>query len=333
MDYIVFKNIKNDKVNKEKIDQYLNKYLLKNRTIYIIQKNKSDNLFKVYEIVNELNMEYEVEKSSYKKTENGSIIKIDINQNNISEVKSCLSEIANIDKIIICKGEHGIIEIDFIEGNCIISRELFFKTVKLTVGTTLSVLAIVLMINSQFTITNKKHVNKVIGIIDGSYTKQYKNVVYNTNPKEELTETHGDNMIDFAKKLSDNVEIYYYDATNIEGKIDSNNIVLGLEYMKDKNINVINISLSSKKYSSEIENWIKSNPEIKVYASYNNLANTFDYPAMYGETIGVGKRNANISYKERDKVYFNNRIIILPNLFKVYEGNSYLSLYEILNNM
>lgn len=333
MDYIIFKNIKSDKLNQEKISQYLNKYLLKNRTIYIIQKNKSENLFKDYEIVSELNIEFKVEKSSYKKIENGSIIKININQNNISEVKNSLLETDNINKIIICNDEQGIMEIDYIEENCIISRELFLKTVKVILGIIIAIIATILIINSQFTITHKKNVNKAIGIIDGSYTKKYSNVVYNTNPKEEFAETHGDSMIDFAKKLSDNVEIYYYDATNIEGKIDSNNIILGLEYMKDKNIDIINISLSSKKYSSEIESWIKSNPEIKVYASYNNLANTFDYPAMYEETIGVGKRNSNISYKEEDKVYFNNRIIILPNLFKVYEGNSYLSLYEILNNI
>ena len=239
----------------------------------------------------------------------------------------------NINKIIIANRDKGIIEIDYIEDKCIISKELFLKTVKLIIATIIATITTVLIINSQFTITNKKNVDKSIGIIDGSYTKKYQNVVYNTTPREELSETHGDSMIDFAKKLSDDVEIYYYDATNIEGKIDSNNIVLGLEYMKDNNINIVNISLSSKKYSSEIESWIKANPEIKVYASYNNLANTFDYPAMYEDTIGVGKRNSNISYKKTDKVYFNNRIIILPNIFKVYEGNSYLSLYEILNNI
>lgn len=333
MDYIVFKHIKNDKLDKKKVNKYLNKYLLKNRILYIIFKNKNNDLFKEYKIVNELNIEYEIEKSSYKKIENNKVIKKHITKNNINEIKKSLFETDNIAKIIICKDEHGIIEIDFIEGKCIISRELFFKTVEFVVGIIIVVIISILIINSQFTITNKKSVNKAIGIIDGNYTKKYNNVVYNTNPKENLIETHGDNMINFAKELSYDVKIYYYDATNIEGKIDSSNIILGLEYMKDKNVDIINISLSSKKYSSEIENWIKSNPEITVYASYNNLANTFDYPAMYEETIGVGKRNWNISYKEKDKIYFNNKIIILPNLFKIYEGNSYLSLYEILNNI
>ena len=87
------------------------------------------------------------------------------------------------------------------------------------------------------------------------------------------------------------------------------------------------MSISSKFYSSDIESWIKDNSNIRVFASYNNLINSIDYPAMYKEVYGSGKK-VDIEYKDKDYTYFTNKVIIFPNITKVYEGNSYLSLYN-----
>lgn len=52
--------------------------------------------------------------------------------------------------------------------------------------------------------------------------------------------------------------------------------------------------------------------------------NSLDYPAMYEGVIGSGY-DERISYKEGDIKYDKNKVVIVPRLYEVYEGNSYLS--------
>ena len=66
------------------------------------------------------------------------------------------------------------------------------------------------------------------------------------------------------------------------------------------NISCICISLSRSYYSNELQDWLHQNASVvKVYASYNNTPNTFDYPAQYTDVIGVGS-NPEIAYKNVD---------------------------------
>lgn len=92
-------------------------------------------------------------------------------------------------------------------------------------------------------------------------------------------------MLDFIEKVSD-VSIAYFDACDEFGKINTERIITGLEWMKENDIKYVNISLSGNRYSEELENWLEDNPDIHVYASYNNNKNSFDYPAMYDGVIG-----------------------------------------------
>lgn len=329
--YILFKNTEIKKNSKEIFEKHLKKYLVKGTSIYFVLKEQPTN-FKKEDKVDEINITYNIERQNYKRVQNGIIYKILIKKSNMESIKEYLMDWGNnISIIYIVKDSKGILEIDFNENICKIGNFIFSKKQKIIFMILLFSIILVSIINSQFVITNKINCNKTIGIIDGNYTLRFENTIYNTNPKENITETHGDKMLKFANALSNGLNIYYYDATNLEGKIDTNNVILGLEYMKDNNIKTINISLSSKKYSSEIESWIKANPQIKVYASYNNLINSFDYPAMYEKVIGVGKK-VDIEYKNIDKVYYNNRIIIIPNFSEVFEGNSYLSLYQMIKS-
>ena len=51
----------------------------------------------------------------------------------------------------------------------------------------------------------------------------------------------------------------------------------------------VDIGLSSRKYSKEIDEWKKKNKDkLIVYASYKNQKESSDYPAMYKYVRGSG---------------------------------------------
>ena len=169
----------------------------------------------------------------------------------------------------------------------------------------------------------------VIGIIDGPITKISGRFVSYNSSDFSSQKTHGDMLIKFARALNEEVKIYYFNANNSSGKIDTEGIMHGLNWMDQHDVKKINISLSSKVKSAEFQDWISNHREIKVFASYNNLLNSIDYPAMYMGVYGSGTKTK-IKYKDIDKVYRSDEIVILPDLFHVYKGNSYLSLLSTL---
>jgi uncharacterized protein YprB with RNaseH-like and TPR domain len=171
---------------------------------------------------------------------------------------------------------------------------------------------------------------KYYGVIDGDLSKRYDNVILNEKATYNANHrTHGDNIIEFINKASTKINLYYYDAES-NGTISSDEIIKGLNWMLVNHIKKVNLSLSSKNYSVELENWIYNNrKEITVYCSYNNKINTLDYPAMYENVIASGHNN--ITYKECDIKYRSNRIIVLPQI-KTYEGTTFLSVITMLKN-
>lgn len=69
---------------------------------------------------------------------------------------------------------------------------------------------------------------------------------------------------------------------------------------------------------------------MKIYVSYNNLKNSFDYPAMFPGTIGVGTTGT----KDTDRIFVSNRIIIWgKNGISEYEGNSFLTPYVMIKEL
>ena len=101
--------------------------------------------------------------------------------------------------------------------------------------------------------------------------------------------------------------------------------------MKEKGIKRINLSVSTCVYNQEIASWIKNNQDIQIYASYSNLKNSIDYPAMYEDVVGSGFWEK-IPYKENDVVYESNEIIICNHKIRYYNGTSYLSLYTMITH-
>lgn len=175
-----------------------------------------------------------------------------------------------------------------------------------------------------------------IGIIDGGLSKSYTSVVSIESESEKNVEheTHGDSLLEFIFQCNDNANVYYYNAENAEGKITNDGIVNGLNWMVENSVKKVNISLSNKKKHLELEKWIDEHKNtIKVFASYNNVHNTNDYPAMFKNVYASGTDN-NIDYKSIDFHYRSNRIVMCHSLKRImlYQGNSFLSVYSMMKN-
>lgn len=169
----------------------------------------------------------------------------------------------------------------------------------------------------HITIVTKKCKNESIGIIDGKRSLTYNNVIANNNSIINGEKQHGDYMIEFAQNYCDDVQIYYYDASNDSGSIKTDGILDGLNWMLSKEIKKVNLSISTKLYSKELENWIKEhNKSIQLYSSYNNLLNSRDYPAMYDYVIASGN-NSQINYKKIDIKYETNKIVLDKKKYEV----------------
>lgn len=175
--------------------------------------------------------------------------------------------------------------------------------------------------------------NQTIGVIDGDLSFDNANIVI-TNIDYTFSgeqKKHGDYLLNFIERVSD-ASIAYFDACDEFGKINTERIIIGLEWMKENGIKYVNISLSGNRYSEELENWLKDNPDINVYASYNNNKNSFDYPAMYDEVVGSSV-DGGLVKSEKDKVYSSNKIVLDYDFKNIYEGNSFLSVLSLMSDL
>lgn len=171
-----------------------------------------------------------------------------------------------------------------------------------------------------------------IGIIDDCLTSIYSDkVFYYGELYENDKKTHGDELVQYIIKRGYSGEVYFYSALNKYGDVDSDSIIEGLEWMKEHNIKRVNISLSSKRKSNELQEWIKDNEEVQIYCSYNNKDNTYDYPAMLAGVTASGA-NKYIEYKPNDCKYNSNRIVIFNKGIHLFYGNSYLSMETLLTH-
>jgi ribonuclease HI len=214
------------------------------------------------------------------------------------------------------------------------SKKVRIRTIKIVSLIVVVVIIGFAYINNEFIFLSKVNTNAVIGVIDGRLTRESE-IVIKTN-KEVTTEkteelNHGDLIVNFIQKASD-ADVVYYDASDSNGKISTQSIIEGLNWMKENDVKYVNLSLSSSKYSDDLQEWINDNNQIHVYASYNNIANSFDYPAMYKNVIASGN-NREVIKKENDIYYNTNKVIVNWQIFNPYIGNSYLTLITILDEV
>ena len=204
---------------------------------------------------------------------------------------------------------------------------LLFFIILITVG------LLVFHVSSTYLFVSSKNcvVHEPIGIIDGSLSAAHENITLGNVETYVDTETHGDLMLRFAGHFSVD-QLYYYDAT-IDGTITSETIIAGLDWMKSHGVKYVNISLSSKNYSEELNAWITANKDIvTVYASYNNIAQSADYPAMYENVIGSGTDQRFVN-AEKDRLYHSSNIIVDGKFHNVFCGNSYLTIWTMLQDV
>lgn len=169
-----------------------------------------------------------------------------------------------------------------------------------------------------------------VGIIDGNISIKHDNIIYSENTYiNNKTITHGDEMIQFIHNCQSDIEVYYYDASDQNGEVYTDSIIEGLEWMLSNNIKRVNISMSNKVKHDLLQNWISEHKEIKVFASYNNKLNSYDYPAMYAGVYASGS-SRKINYKEIDINYCSNNILVINYGIKIYHGNSFLSVHSML---
>lgn len=194
-----------------------------------------------------------------------------------------------------------------------------------------AILIVAININYTIAFNSKKKCIYTYGVIDGHLSKSHKNLSKTANVRYEKNTTHGDKILNMMKEYSRDVKVYYYDARNNE-KFSSEEILKGLEWMKKNQVRYVSISLSSKFYSKEVQNWISTNKNcITIYASYNNELNTLDYPAKYMDVIGVGA-SKKIEKKKEDIIVKSNKIILISDGLKFYNGNSFLTPYIMLHD-
>lgn len=172
---------------------------------------------------------------------------------------------------------------------------------------------------------------KVYGIIDGVLNIEHSNII-KSNGSEEITSEmmHGDTVLKFMDNVASEISFYYYNAETADG-ISSKSIVDGLQWMLENDVDAVSISLSSKYYSEELEDWIEQNSnKMTIYASYSNEANTFDYPARYDGVIGVGTVDTP-EIGNKDVVYRTNNLVTITSKLKIYKGNSFLAPYTMIH--
>ncbi len=114
------------------------------------------------------------------------------------------------------------------------------------IGIFVGILLVVYALSCNFCLVREQDEEMVVGIIDMGVSKEYSNVVCNTN-NYKTKETHGDKMINFVKKYCPNANIYFYDATDDKGRIKTQKIIDGLKWMRENGVLHINISLSWKR--------------------------------------------------------------------------------------
>ncbi len=175
--------------------------------------------------------------------------------------------------------------------------------------------------------------NVKIAIIDSGISEgQVVSKAINFSNDEDTTDYigHGSVVLDIIFNqnygISPNAEVYMLKVIDKYGLASTEDIYEALEWCKDNEIDIINISLSFGIYSENVECVISSliSEGAVIVSSINNSNVQSDFPAMYDGVICVGKT-------ENIELYNEDTSIILKNINAVkigteeYDGNSFLA--------
>lgn len=157
-----------------------------------------------------------------------------------------------------------------------------------------------------------------VGIIDGAISSdnisRYGITDFLTLTHEEnITSTHGQMILDIICNKSSNIDIYYVAVLDNNNSSDISNICKALRYLKEKDVDIINMSLMTLTHNNELENYVKRliDSGITIIAACLNYSNITCYPANYDGVISisnVSNSNASIVFTPEEKKKISKEI-------------------------
>jgi len=185
-----------------------------------------------------------------------------------------------------------------------------------------------------------------IAVIDSGVNKDHKdfssniktgyNFIDNIDTTEDLN-GHGTQVVGIISSIDNTIglagiapkaQIYPLKILDDKGRSKVNKVIEALDWCIENNIDLINLSFSTNILNSELFEKINevSDSGIIVVASYSNLNNTYDYPAMYNNVIGVKATKAKKIIVNNDIVYaYGNKVVTTNNNGEYIQvsGNSF----------
>ncbi|MCD8125244.1 MAG: hypothetical protein LUE23_09500 [Lachnospiraceae bacterium] len=91
---------------------------------------------------------------------------------------------------------------------------------------------------------DRSNTDSIIGIIDGKLFQEHGNIVDSISDTADDELRHGDYLLNFLELYDDKIQVIYYCAES-DGEITTDNIIEGLNWMADNNVEYICISIST----------------------------------------------------------------------------------------
>lgn len=106
---------------------------------------------------------------------------------------------------------------------------------------------------------------------------------------------HGEKILEIISEET-NCKKIYISVENTDGQIDLENVIKAIEILKNKKVDIINISIAFLENDEQLEKVVKSciDEGIIIVAAQENSGAT-SYPAAYEDVI-VGKASSNKNY-------------------------------------
>lgn len=149
-----------------------------------------------------------------------------------------------------------------------------------------------------------------VGVVDTnlseSYKQKYNVYCFAQGTNNIMTDsTHADMVIDTIKSKDGNCKIYLANVLNDKNTGDIDSVIKALEWLKEKEVDVICMSLTTFEDNEELRRTINelTKSGTLIVAACLNYSNAITYPAYYDGVISVANCNheqASISIISRD---------------------------------
>ena len=149
-----------------------------------------------------------------------------------------------------------------------------------------------------------------IGVIDTNLSENYKQR-YNVSCFTQATNnimtasTHSDMVVDTIKSRERNSEIYLANVLNDKNTGNIDDVIKGIEWLKEKEVHIICMSFTTFEENEELRRTINelTKSGTLIVAACLNYSNAITYPAYYDGVISVANcsnEQASISITSKD---------------------------------